>query len=77
MAMITIRGQKVSEGVAIGPTTVFTSREIVVREAHIEAAKTESEIKKFRRAVKRSETDIRALRDQQGDHQDLSWSLHL
>ncbi len=72
MAMITIRGQKVSEGVAIGPTTVFTSREISVREAHIDSAKVEAEVKKFRRAVKRSETDIRALRDQQGDHQEVA-----
>ncbi|MEE9392415.1 MAG: phosphoenolpyruvate--protein phosphotransferase [Planctomycetota bacterium] len=56
-----LHGQKVSDGIVIGRATIMTSHEVKVKEARVQPSKINTEIRKFRRAVARTEGDIRQL----------------
>ena len=64
--MFELRGQRVSEGIAIGPAVIFTSAEIRVKASYVRPDRVDNEIRRFRRAVNRTEQDIAALLDR--DH---------
>ncbi len=65
-------GQKVSSGIAIGQTIVLTSDEIKVKESYVEPDKVEKELKRFKRALSRAESDIKKLlREQAQVHVDV------
>lgn len=61
--MFELRGQRVSEGIAIGPAVIFTSAEIRVKASYVRPERVDNEIRRFRRAVSRTEHDITALLD--------------
>ncbi|MEZ6197628.1 MAG: phosphoenolpyruvate--protein phosphotransferase [Planctomycetota bacterium] len=65
--MLILRGQKVSEGIAIGPATVLTALEVKVKEAFVPPEKVEAELKRLRRALDRTARDIRDSLDSQSD----------
>ncbi len=59
--METLSGQKVSSGIAMGQAIILTSEEIKVQEAYVDESKIELEVKRFRRALVKSEKDIKKL----------------
>ena len=59
-----LRGQSVSQGIAIGPAVILTTTDIRVKESHVDDDKIEREVRRFRRALGRARTEIRELRDQ-------------
>ena len=65
--MFILKGQRVSEGIAIGECTVLTSNEVKIKEAYVPEDKVEAEVRRFRKALSRTEADIKRLRDQQDD----------
>ncbi|MCA9322047.1 MAG: phosphoenolpyruvate--protein phosphotransferase [Planctomycetes bacterium] len=69
--MIELHGQKVTDGIVMGPITVLTVREVKVKEAFVEADKVPVELRRFERALVATQREIdtllEALEDEQGD----------
>lgn len=68
--MIVLKGQRVSDGVAIGQCTVLSQSDVKVKEGYVTRERIEAEVRRFKKALKETEEDIRRLRDAQSS--DLS-----
>ncbi|MCB9833252.1 MAG: phosphoenolpyruvate--protein phosphotransferase [Planctomycetes bacterium] len=63
--MHTIKGQKVSPGIAIGKVMILSAEEVKVREQRVPVKKVEGEMRRFRRALAATEKDIVTLLEEQ------------
>ncbi len=65
-----LKGQKVSDGIAIGPITVVTSREVKVKESYVAPEKVDVELKRLERAMKKTEREIQTFLKEIGSEQE-------